>query len=59
MCVNSGLAKLVDDFYPPRSVLFGALCRWVFAVIVSVFGQSEVFTATKCSVFESESGGDT
>lgn len=31
-------------FYPPRSVLFGALCRWVFAVIVSVFGQSEVFS---------------
>lgn len=31
-------------FYPPRGVLFGPLCRWVFAVIVSVFGQSEVFS---------------
>lgn len=31
-------------FYPPRSVLIGPLCRWVFAVIVSVFGQSEVFS---------------
>ncbi len=31
-------------FYPPRSVLFGSLCRWVFAVIFSVFGQSEVFS---------------
>jgi len=31
-------------FYPPRSVLFGPLCRWVFAVIFSVFGQSEVFS---------------
>ncbi|MDA8043524.1 MAG: TIGR03009 domain-containing protein, partial [Pirellulales bacterium] len=26
------------------SVLLSALCRWVFAVIVSVFGQSEVFS---------------
>ena len=31
-------------FYPPRSVLFGSLCRWVFAVIFSVFGQSEIFS---------------
>lgn len=36
--------QICRRFYPPRSVLFGPLCRWVFAVIVSVFGQSEVFS---------------
>ena len=31
-------------FYPQRSVLFSPLCRWVFVVIVSVLGQSEIFS---------------
>lgn len=36
--------QICRRFYPPRSVLFGPLCRWVFAVIFSVFGQLEVFS---------------